>query len=53
MFLNSNVSGTGTKRDIAPKKRFDRLLSVGNQIHANSAFEDAWAKPGHTVIGDS
>ena len=35
-FLNLNVSGT--KRDVAPKQKYDN-------IHATSTFEHAWATP--------
>ena len=31
-FLDLNVSGTN--RDVVPKQRYDRFLSVGDHIHA-------------------
>ena len=43
-FLNLNVSGT--KRDVAPKQKYDN-------IHATSTFKHAWATPvtgGYTFI---
>ena len=43
---------SGTQWDVAPRQRFDRLQSVGDDIHATLTFEYAWATPGHTVIGD-
>ena len=50
-FLNLTVSET--KRNVSPKQRYDRFPFVGNQIHATPTFEQAWATPGHTVIGGS
>ena len=50
-FLNLSVSGT--KIDVAPEQRYDRFPFVGDQIYATSTFQQAWATPRHTVIGDS
>ena len=50
-FLNLNISGT--KTDVAPRQRYDRFPSVGDQIHATPSFEQAWATPGHILIGFS
>ena len=44
---------SGTKRDVVPKQRYDRFPSAEDHIHATPTFEDAWASPGHTVIGGS
>ena len=49
--LKLNVSGT--KRDVAPKQRHDRLPSVGDHIHVTYTFEHAWATLRHTFIGGS
>ena len=46
--LNLNVSGT--KKDVAPKQRYDRFPSVGDHTNVTPTFEHAWAAPGHTVI---
>ena len=50
-FLNLNVSGT--KKDVAPKQRYDRFSSVGDHIHATPTFDYAWAILRHTVNGGS
>ena len=42
-----NLSFSGAKRDVAPKQRYDRFLTVGDQIHATPTFKQAWATPGH------
>ena len=47
-FVNLNVSGT--KRNVAPKQRYDRFLFVGNHVHATPTFRYAWATPRHTVL---
>ena len=39
--------------DVAPRQRYDRFPSVGDQIHATPSFEQAWATPGHILIGFS
>ena len=49
--LNLNVSRT--KKDVAPKQRYNRLLSVEGHIHATSTFEHALATPRPLVIGGS
>ena len=49
--LNLNVSVT--KRDVAPKQRPHRFLSLGDHIHVTPTFEHAWSTPRHTVIGGS
>ena len=49
--LNLNVSRT--KKDVAPKQRYNRLLSVEGHIHATSTFEHALATPRPRVIGGS
>ena len=49
--LNLNVPGT--KKDVAPKQRYDRFPSFRDQIHVTPAFEYAWATPGNTAIGGS
>ena len=38
--MNLNVSGT--KRDVAPKQRYDKFPSVGDHINAIHTFEYAW-----------
>ena len=50
-FLSLSLSGT--KRDVAPKQRYDKFPFIGDQIYATPTFEQAWASPGHTVIGGS
>ena len=47
------INVSGTKRDVAPKQRYERFPSVGDHIHATPTFEHAWATPGHTVIESS
>ena len=48
-FLSLNVSGT--KMVVAPKQKYDRLLSVEEDNHATTLCEHAWATPRYTVIG--
>ena len=50
-FLNLNVSGT--KKDVAPKQRYDRFSSIEDDIHATPTFEHAWTTPGLTFIRGS
>ena len=50
-FLSLSLSGT--KRDVAPKQRYDKFPFIGDQIYATPTFEQAWASSGHTVIGGS
>ena len=50
-FLSLNLSKT--KKDVAPKQRYDKFPSVGEHFHATSTIEYAWATPKHTVIGGS
>ena len=45
--LNLNICGT--KRDVAPKQRYDKFPSVGDHIHAIPTFDHAWATPRHIV----
>ena len=53
MFQNLNLNISGTKRDLAPKQRYDRFPSVGDHIEATTTFEYAWVTPKQTVIGGS
>ena len=48
-----NLNASGTKREVAPKQRYDRFPSAGDHIHATLTFEHAWATLGQTVIGGS
>ena len=52
-FKISEFKFSGTNRDVVPKQRYNRLPSVGEQIHATPTFEHGWVAPGHTVIGVS
>ena len=47
--MNSNVSGT--KRDVAPKQRYDRFSSARDSIRVTPTSEHAWTTQKHTVIG--
>ena len=49
--LDLNISGT--KRDVAPKRRPDRFPSIGDHIQVTPTFEHTGATPRHTVIGGS
>ena len=49
--LNLNVSGT--KRDVGPKQKPDRFLSIGDHIHVTPTFEHTWATRKHAFIGGS
>ena len=48
-----NLNVTETKRGVAYKQRCDRFASVGEHIHANPTFEQAWTTPRNTVIEGS
>ena len=48
-----NLDASGTNRHAAPKQRYDRFPSVGDQIHVTPTFEHAWTNPWHPVIGVS
>ena len=50
-FLNLNVSRT--KRDVAPKQRYDRFPAVGDHIHAIPTFEHAWTTRRNSIIWGS
>ena len=48
-----NLNSSGTKRDVDPKQRYDRFLSVGDHIRAILTFEHVRGTPRHTLIEGS
>ena len=49
--LDLNVSGT--KKDVAPKKRPGRFPYVEDHIQVTPTFEHTWANPRYTLLGGS
>ena len=53
MIKSLNLNVFGTKRDVVPKQKPDRFLSIGDHIHVTPTLEHAWKAPKHTVVGGS